>query len=223
MNSTTYNPETRIASIQPGSRWQEAFETLAPYGVTTTGGRAGTVGVGGFLTGGGNSFHSASHGMGCDNVANFEVVLADGSIIHANAEENPDLWVALKGGSGNFGLVTRFDMHVIDFPDPSKPDLWAGFISFNLTDGDAAIDALESFTDNAHLDQNTSSIMFFGHVPTLGGMVINLGMQNTKGIKNPPAVDVYRRAGTPLSSFDGVVPMTEVVSSDNPSQAPGYR
>lgn len=223
MNGTTYDPEAQIVSIQPGSQWQNVFETLGPHGVTVTGGRTGTVGVGGFLTGGGNSFHSASHGMGCDNVANFEIVIANGSIINANRAENPDLWVALKGGSANFGLVTRFDLRVIEFPDAAKPDLWASFLSFNLTDGDAVLDAMESFTDNAHLDQNTTSIMFFGHVPAAGGMVLNVGLENTMGIRDPPAVDVYRKAGEPIASFGDVIPMTEIVSSENPGQAPGYR
>jgi FAD/FMN-containing dehydrogenase len=91
MNGSTYNEETKIASIQPGGHWQSVYETLAPYGVTVTGGRAGTLGVGGFVTGGGNSFHSASHGFACDNVQNFELVLANGTLVNANANENADL------------------------------------------------------------------------------------------------------------------------------------
>ncbi|KAK5630101.1 hypothetical protein RRF57_005816 [Xylaria bambusicola] len=110
MNTTTYDIESKTASIQPGCRWKWVFETLAKYGVAVTGGRDSDVGAGGFILGGGNSFWSASHGWACDNVANFEVVLADGSIIQANAKENVDLWTALKGGSGNLGIVTRFDI-----------------------------------------------------------------------------------------------------------------
>lgn len=55
------------------------------------------------------SFHSNSQGFACDSVVNFEVVLADGSIVNANPRENPDLYKSLKGGSGNFGFVTRVD------------------------------------------------------------------------------------------------------------------
>lgn len=58
MNSTTYNEETKIVSIEPGGHWQPEYKTLAPYGVTVTKGRAGAVGVEGFVTGRGNSFHS---------------------------------------------------------------------------------------------------------------------------------------------------------------------
>lgn len=112
MNTTTYNPETKIASIQPGSDWGKSYATLNSFNVVPVGGRADVVGVGGFITGGGYSFHSNVRGFACDNVVNFQVVLADGSIVNANAGEHNDLWRALKGGSGNFGFVTRVDTEV---------------------------------------------------------------------------------------------------------------
>ncbi|GAB1318474.1 Nicotine oxidase [Madurella fahalii] len=223
MNGTAYNPEIEIASIQPGSRWQDVYETLAPHGVTVTGGRAGSVGVGGFLTGGGNSFHSASHGMACDTVVNFEVVIADGSIINANARENSDLWVALKGGSANLGLVTRFDLRTIKFPNPAQPDIWGSFLSFDPATGDGVIDAMVTFTENAHIDQNTTSIMYFGHIPVAGGMVVHVGLENTAGTVDPPAISVYRNAGRIISSHGAVVPMAELTRSENPAQLAGFR
>ena len=225
MNGTTYDHQRGIASLGPGGQWQDVYETLAPHGVTVTGGRAGSVGVGGFLTGGGNSFHSASHGMACDTVVNFEVVLGNGSIVNANANENPDLWVALKGGSGNLGLVTRFDLSVIKFPDLARQDIWGGFLSFDpsTSTGHAVIDAMAEFTENAHLDQNTSSIMYFGHVPAAGGNVLNLGLENTLGIADPPATSVYRHLEGVMSTYSDVVPMTDLTGSENPAQLAGYR
>lgn len=78
MNATTFDPATKVASILPGSRWNQVYATLEPHGVTVAGGRAGTVGVAGFLTGGGNSFYTAEKGFACDNVVNFEIVLGTG-------------------------------------------------------------------------------------------------------------------------------------------------
>jgi FAD/FMN-containing dehydrogenase len=75
LNSTVYNPEAGTASIGPGARWKGVYTALAEYGVAVPGGRGGTVGVGGFVTGGGNSFHSARYGFTCDAVVNFEVCL----------------------------------------------------------------------------------------------------------------------------------------------------
>jgi FAD/FMN-containing dehydrogenase len=78
MNSTKLDLETNVAAIQPGSRWGQVYATLDPLGFTVAGGRAASVGVAGFLTGGGNSFYSAHQGFACDTVTNFEVVLASG-------------------------------------------------------------------------------------------------------------------------------------------------
>lgn len=113
--------ESKLASIQPGARWTDVYRNLLQHRVCIAGGRDGNVGVGGFLTGGGISYYAGLRGLGCDNVANFEVVLATGEIINANAGENSDLWAALKGGSGNFGMVTRFDMYTF-----TAHDVWGG-------------------------------------------------------------------------------------------------
>jgi hypothetical protein len=113
MNSSYYDRETDTARIEPGGRWAKVYSDLQKQDVTVAGGRDGGVGVGGFLTGGGLSFFTARKGFGCDSVVNFEVVLANGSIVNANASARPDLWRALKGGSGNFGIVTRYDMSAI--------------------------------------------------------------------------------------------------------------
>ncbi|KAK2022504.1 FAD-binding domain-containing protein [Colletotrichum zoysiae] len=98
MNSTVYHPSTGIASVQPGSNWGNVYSALEPFGVTAVGGRASVVGVGGFTTGGGYSFHTGTQGFACNSVINFQVILANGTIR------------ALKGGSRNFGFITRIDI-----------------------------------------------------------------------------------------------------------------
>jgi FAD/FMN-containing dehydrogenase len=82
MNKTTYVKNTKVAQIQAGSIWRDVYGALEPYGATAAGGRTSTVGVAGFLTGGGNTFYTARRGFGCDQVVNFEVVLGDG-YVHA--------------------------------------------------------------------------------------------------------------------------------------------
>jgi len=80
MNSTTYDAGANLAKIQPGARWGMVYGALEPHGVTVAGGRASSVGVAGFLTGGGNTFFTAQRGWGCDQVMNYEVVLANGLV-----------------------------------------------------------------------------------------------------------------------------------------------
>lgn len=161
LNSTTYDAKNKIASIEPGATWQSVYEVITPQGVTVTGGRAGGIGAAGFITGGGNSFFSTSHGWACDNVQNFEVVLANGSIVNANIDQNNDLWQALKGGSGNLGLVTRFDMYIIDFPDPDVTDIWGGLAYFNLSSADEVIAAYVDFVEHNHEDKNSSTMLYW--------------------------------------------------------------
>lgn len=190
-NQTTYDADTKLASLGPGGHWGDVYDALTPHGVTVTGGRAGSVGVGGFLTGGGNSFHSASHGFACDQVANFEVVLADGSVVDANEDENSDLWQALKGGSGNFGLVTRYDLHAIEFADPAEPNIWGGIVGFEYAQTDPIIDAFIAFTDNVPNDVYSSSIMGWGYDPSNGGFAIRCVLDNVANVAYAPAFDGY--------------------------------
>jgi len=81
LNTTAYDVAANVASIGAGSRWRDVYAELYRYGVAVAGGRDGDVGVGGFLLGGGISYYSGRVGMGCDSVINFEVVLANGSVI----------------------------------------------------------------------------------------------------------------------------------------------
>lgn len=190
-SDTTYDPETKTASIGPGAHWGDVYDTLTPYGVTVTGGRAGSVGVGGFLLGGGNSFHSGSHGFGCDQVKNYEIVLADGRVINANENEHKDLWQSLKGGSGNFGLVTRFDLQPIEFEDPANPNIFGGIVGVDYGSSEPVIDAFIEFVDNVGNDVYSSSIMGWGYNPAAGGFSIRLVLDNVANVENPPAFDKF--------------------------------
>ncbi|KAH8661043.1 FAD binding domain-containing protein [Ilyonectria robusta] len=224
MNGTTWNPDTRLASIQPGGHWQTVYDELAPHGVLVTGGRAGTVGTGGFISGGGNSFHSASHGMACDTVANFEVVLADGSIVNANESSNPDLWQALKGGSGNLGLITRFDMYPIEYPDPANPVVWGGNLFYDLESGLAVIDALVDFTDNVYKDENSSSIVYWAYLPAiLGGTILNAAIENTLATVKPPAFDGYYAVDGIYDDTTKVDTLSTVANELGSGQPSGFR
>lgn len=112
------------------------------YGLGITAGRVGTVGVSGLLLGGGASFHSGHRGFACDDVVNYEVVLADGSIVNANAKDNPSLFKALKGGGSNFGIVTRFDMAA--FP---AGELYGGILITTWDQKDVVVDSFVHMID----------------------------------------------------------------------------
>ncbi|KAJ5754915.1 hypothetical protein N7533_004458 [Penicillium manginii] len=115
------NADQSIVSVGPAYRWQDVYAFLAKHDLTAAGGRLGPVGVPGLLLAGGVNFYGNQVGFGCDTVVNYEVVLADGSVVQANKSSNADLFWALKGGSSNFGLVTRFDIETI-----KSRKVWAG-------------------------------------------------------------------------------------------------
>ncbi|KAF7556854.1 hypothetical protein G7Z17_g1096 [Cylindrodendrum hubeiense] len=198
MNATTYDSKKKIASIQPGSNWGEAYEALNKYGVAAVGGRASVVGVGGFTTGGGYSFHTNARGFSCDNVANFEVVLADGSIVNANKSKNADLWKALKGGSGNFGFVTRIDQYVVE-----SNKLWGGFVTYDLSERDTVFQSYIDFAENMDSDlasQLIVSVQWDGTKRLLLSV-----LSNSDAIDNAPAFDemfAIANTSTTLSTGD---------------------
>ncbi|GAW14087.1 hypothetical protein ANO14919_034790 [Xylariales sp. No.14919] len=100
----------RILQVGAGNTWGAVFSFLDESGLSAIGSRQNDLGVSGFLLGGGMPAFPSLHGLGADNVKNYEVVLSDATIVNANAHENADLYHSLKGGGSNFGIVTRFDI-----------------------------------------------------------------------------------------------------------------
>ncbi|KAF4984892.1 hypothetical protein FZEAL_45 [Fusarium zealandicum] len=188
MNKTTYITDTKVAQIGAGSRWREVYEALEPYGATAAGGRTSTVGVAGFLTGGGNTFYTGRRGFGCDQVVNFEVVLADGQVqsTFIIPHHNPDLWKALKGGSANFGIVTRFDVQAFD-----APHLWGGLVTYSTNTTDEHIEAYKDWTDNIENYPDGSAIPFWSYTPEAGEIAITVAYEDTTGAVAKPAFDKF--------------------------------
>ncbi|KAL4742305.1 FAD binding domain protein [Aspergillus similis] len=119
----TVSDDRESVVLGAGVRWVDALGALDKKGLTVVGGRSSDVGVAGFTLGGGISFFTPRFGLACSNVLAYEVVLASGKIVTATARSYPDLWRALKGGSNNFGVVTRFTVRC--FPSTK---IWGGFI-----------------------------------------------------------------------------------------------
>ena len=118
---------TQYFSMGAGRRWGEAYEFLVPQGLNIVGGRVYTVGSS-VIIGGGISYLSYQHGWASDNVLNFELVTAKGEVLQVNQKTYPDLFWALKGGSNNFGIVTRYDMKTF-----SQDKVFGGTITYQKT------------------------------------------------------------------------------------------
>ena len=183
MNSSSYDREANLARIQPGGRWRNVYADLERDGVTVAGGRDGDVGVGGFLLGGGLSFFSGRKGFGCDTVVNYEVVLANGSVIDANSTANTELWRALKGGSSNFGIVTRFDMEAI----PARDLFYDLRVLGSTKDSDTVVDAVVGFADQDESLAENSLISLYEYNPSYGPEIVTILIHvNTLGNDDTP-------------------------------------
>lgn len=111
LNAVTLSADKKMASVGGGSNFADVYPQLVPHNLTVLGGRTPGVAAGGFLSGGGKNFLARRHGYSCDHIFGYEVVLASGQVVYASAaSEHHDLWMALKGGSSNFGIITRYDM-----------------------------------------------------------------------------------------------------------------
>ncbi|KAI1172034.1 oxidoreductase FAD-binding protein [Nemania sp. FL0916] len=157
MNSLTLNKDQTVASVGGGGIWSDLYPQLVPHNLTVVGGRFPGIALGGFLTGGGINFLSRRVGFGCDNVNGYEVVLANGDIVYATASSHRDLWLALKGGSNNFGIITRFDLATYQ-----QGDMWGGVILFGYTPSvlDTHANFFSSFMDAKNFDDAANMATF---------------------------------------------------------------
>jgi FAD/FMN-containing dehydrogenase len=116
MNRVSVDPGARTVTVEGGATMSHLDRATQPHGLMTTGGRVSTTGVGGFTLGGGSGWFDRKFGLACDNLVSAELVTADGSVVRATEDENPDLFWALHGGGGNFGVATSFTFRLHPLP-----------------------------------------------------------------------------------------------------------
>jgi hypothetical protein len=182
LNNVYFDASTETVDIGPGCKWRDVYSHLSKHGRAVAGGREGNVGVAGLLLGGGNAFFTARQGFACDNVVSYQVVLASGEIVTADEKTNAELFRVLKGGSNNFGIVTKFTMKAI------KVDrVWGGMTLFPKQAIPGAIEALSEFTDNVVNDIHSNLVVIFSHMPELKDIGIATLYANMEGIEKPAA------------------------------------
>jgi FAD/FMN-containing dehydrogenase len=109
MKGIQVNPERRRVTAQAGCTWKDLDAETQQFGLAVTGGLVSSTGIAGFTTGGGIGWLMRKYGLASDNMVGVDVVTADGQFVHASADEHPDLFWGLRGGGGNFGVVTSFE------------------------------------------------------------------------------------------------------------------
>jgi FAD/FMN-containing dehydrogenase len=145
MNSVRVDPQARTARVGPGATWADFDHEAQAFGFATTGGLVSTTGVAGLTLGGGQGYLARKHGLTIDNLIGADVVTADGELVRASAEENPDLFWGLRGGGGNFGVVTAFEFEL----HPVGPEVLGGPVFHPYEDAAEALRFYREFTADA--------------------------------------------------------------------------
>lgn len=144
MNSVTVDPLNRTVTVSGGATMGDLDRATSQYGLATTGGRVSTTGVGGYALGGGDGWLARKLGLACDNLVAVDLVTADSNPIRASDNENPDLFWALHGGGGNFGVATSLTFRLHEL---STVSVWLLF--WNPEAGPDVLPAYRDFMKSA--------------------------------------------------------------------------
>ena len=172
----TYDPSTQVLEAGPALHWLDVYSFLEPHGRVAIGGRLAGIGIAGLTLGGGINYFTNKYGFAMDNVVAYEVVTADGKIVTASATSNRDLFWALKGGAGNFGIVTKFTYQTYEIPTVST--------HFALLSGEAMPDYFNAINELSHFEEEgeimaAGGIFSIAYTPSSGSSLgIMLGVQS---------------------------------------------
>ncbi|KAK4207588.1 bifunctional solanapyrone synthase [Rhypophila decipiens] len=202
LNVVTFDPVTKLASLGPGARWKEVYSVLDKHRVTVVGGRVLDVGVGGLLLGGGLSYLTDLYGMACDNIVSYQVVLANGDLVHATERSHRDLFWALKGGANNFGVVTEFKLKT--YPIYL---VWGSVRVFAATQTQAVLQAVQAYQSQPNKDLYANMVL--NVVPT--NYTVILTMVYLKPVEKPSAFRFFYHL-TPLSEYSSIMPLSTLMS-----------
>ncbi|KAH7114329.1 putative oxidoreductase [Dendryphion nanum] len=216
LNSVQVNSAAATVSLGVGGSWDKAYSKLEPLNLSVNGGRSAGVGIGGLSTGGGISYFGTRYGWTADTIVNYEIVLANGSIVDANANKNPDLLWALRGGSNNFGVVTRIDVQTFE-----QGSFFGGF-AYYLPD--VWVDEVHEFVrlnDPATYDEFAHFTLTWGFSAAAGLVVANQ-LEYTKAVEDPP-IFAKLRSLPALFRKDGISNVTQLTKDMRAQDVIGQR
>jgi FAD/FMN-containing dehydrogenase len=144
MRTARVDVDARTVRADPGCTWTDFDTETVTHGLATTGGTVGSTGIGGLTLGGGLGFLMGSHGLTCDNLVSADLVTADGALLTVSEHSNPDLFWGIRGGGGNFGVVTSFEyrLHPVD-------TLLAGLVVYPTAKAREALELFRAVTMEA--------------------------------------------------------------------------
>ena len=214
MNTVEVDAERRLAKVQGGAIWRDVDAATQRHGLAAPAGLVSDTGVAGLTLGGGIGWLRRKYGLTCDNLVAAEIVTADGKVIRAAEDENPDLLWALRGGGGNFGVVTSFEFRL----HPVGPDVAYALMFYDGAETTRALRAFRAL--GADMPRAISPVAFTGSIPegmegvppaTWGApMVAVAGVYVGPPEEGERLLAPLRELAAPLADLSGRMPYTQM-------------
>jgi FAD/FMN-containing dehydrogenase len=226
MKAASVDAEKRRVTIEGGATLADLDAATQAHGLATPVGINSTTGVAGLTLGGGFGWLSRKYGMTIDNLESAEVVTAAGEVVRASSVDHPDLFWALRGGGGNFGVVTRFEFRL----HPVGPNVLSGLIVYPLSEAKSVLQRYRDFVGKAPDDLSVWTLL--RQAPPLpflpkevhGKGIVALALLYAGDPKQgEPLIEPLRRFGTPVGEHVGVQPYTAWQQAFDPLLTAGAR
>jgi FAD/FMN-containing dehydrogenase len=217
MRALEVDTDRRVVRVEPGLTWGEVGERLQEHGLAIPAGDTATVGVGGLTTGGGIGWLARKYGLTIDSLLSADVVTAGSQdsgchLLRTSADENPDLFWAIRGGGGNFGIVTSFE-----FRAHPVGTIIGGAVIYDAAEGAQILRRYADYAGSA--PEELTAIVFMMHAPPLpflppdmiGKPIIIIGVCYTGDLDEGQRVVAPLQAlGTPVADITGPMPYTGI-------------
>jgi len=226
MKSVRVDPARRVARVEPGVTWKEFDLEAQAFGLATTGGLVSSTGVAGFTLGGGVGWLVRKHGLALDNLLSVDLVTAEGRLVSASLGENPDLFWGVRGGAGNFGVVTSFEFQLHQV----GPTVLGGLIFHRAEDAEAILRFYRDFVQKAP-DELTTLVIYLTAppLPFLPKDVVGKHLVAIMVCYSGPVdlgvrvLEPLRKAGRPVADVIGPIPYVALQSLVDEAAPAGIR
>jgi FAD/FMN-containing dehydrogenase len=217
MNGIRVDPARRIVRAEPGVTWAELDHETQAFGLATTGGVVSTTGIAGLTLGGGIGWLGRTHGLSCDNLVSVDIVTADGQLRTANAEQNADLFWAVRGGGGNFGIVISFEYRL----HPVGPTVLAGLLVWPQQMAREVLRVYREFTQGA--PENASAYAGLATSPDGVPVVLVIAFHHGPTEEGEALFAPLRKFGPPVADMVQPMPYTAAQAMLDAANPPGNR
>ncbi len=204
MQGVHVDPVGRTVRVEPGVLWSTVDRATQAHGLATTGGTVSHTGVAGLTLGGGLGWLTARHGLACDNLLRAEVVTSDGTTLTASEADHPDLFWALRGGGGNFGIVTSFEFRL----HPIGPMVLGGMVLHPLEQGRDVLRFYRDFSGSAPDDLTAFAVLM--SLPDGARVVAIIAAWFGHITHGEAAMAPLHAFGTPLADMVGPLPYIQL-------------